>query len=537
MDARTPAKSLPADRRTSRSGPHQSAKSPTTITSPPKQWSGKAKSKSRNREKLSKSERQLSGGSKKANMNYLLGFQYEHARESNHHRSGSYSGRSPPQRTTRTSSAPRSKPLTREQYLQANAHFDVTQDCDLNVQLVDADIPVPWDQVVQVHLKTTQPQHCPICLAPPTAAKITRCGHVYCWPCIQHHLLLSEDAWADCPLCDDAVYARDLRPVCIAQVVQPKVDGALRFRLMRCQKGSSLAHPADLFAKLPQHTAVFDAQATNTPFLRYHRLSAADQHRIYAREAAELLTLQALEGDDPFVQSTSETLRKQWLALHPTQPATATLADLCSLPAPAQSPSPAVTGLELGPKPAVSKPAALNVHAPVFVPGGDSSDSLPFASADASVPSVQDVNGAAASMVEANVRVDDTGEEALYFYQAADGHAVFLSGINHKMLEQAAYGARTWFVHDYTVSCCHASNFCPVHSMHTIHCPRIMVIYPWLPPNWLSRCWIWKVWWWMRSSANCAACGIFPCTAKSIWRKSTSGSTLAPPRWRLLLTI
>eukprot|EP00045_Choanoeca_perplexa_P012957 m.144308 g.144308 ORF g.144308 m.144308 type:complete len:683 (-) comp16191_c0_seq2:197-2245(-) len=376
----------------------------------------------------SKNQRK-SGNSKKPSMNHLLGFQYD-----GHHRHSSQSSHSPPSRnhqsrrhhqpTTRT----RSRPLTREQYLQANAHFDVEASCDLEVQLVDPDIPVHWLHVLQVHLKSSELQHCPICLASPTAAKITRCGHVYCWPCLAHHLAVSEQDWAACPLCDDAVYSRDLRAVRLSHVAQPKTDQPLRFRLMRCGEASTLAHPVDLFRALPQDTAVFAAEATNTPFLRYHRLDIAARCQLYAREAAELLTLLALEGPDVFVQTCMDQLRTQWLALCPTLPSSTTLAELCALPV-ATDPSSAqqaldrshdkvdtvdkVDSVDNGDKP------GLNAAAMAFVPGG-ATTSLPFPQTD----------------LDFHTRVSGDGA-GVYFYQAADGHHVFLANINRRMLEMS----------------------------------------------------------------------------------------------------
>ncbi len=59
----------------------------------------------------------------------------------------------------------------------------------------------------------TKPLACPICLAPPVCPKVTKCGHVYCWPCILHYLSFSDKAWRKCPICYDAVYAKDVKSV------------------------------------------------------------------------------------------------------------------------------------------------------------------------------------------------------------------------------------------------------------------------------------------------------------------------------------
>lgn len=52
---------------------------------------------------------------------------------------------------------------------------------------------------------------CPICLYPPLAAHITRCGHIFCWSCMLHYLSLSDKSWSKCPICYEAVHGGDLK--------------------------------------------------------------------------------------------------------------------------------------------------------------------------------------------------------------------------------------------------------------------------------------------------------------------------------------
>ncbi|KAJ7070552.1 hypothetical protein C8F01DRAFT_1206344 [Mycena amicta] len=54
---------------------------------------------------------------------------------------------------------------------------------------------------------------CPICLSPPTAPRMTKCGHVFCFPCILHYLTTSENKWARCPICFDSVNEKQLKAV------------------------------------------------------------------------------------------------------------------------------------------------------------------------------------------------------------------------------------------------------------------------------------------------------------------------------------
>src|SRR6185312_10960456 len=72
--------------------------------------------------------------------------------------------------------------------------------------------------VIQI-ITTSMIPSCPICLQQPAAARITKCGHSYCLSCIIHYLQLIDDEekpnrkWRKCPICWDAIYARDLKSV------------------------------------------------------------------------------------------------------------------------------------------------------------------------------------------------------------------------------------------------------------------------------------------------------------------------------------
>ena len=84
---------------------------------------------------------------------------------------------------------------------------------DYAVYTMDADAPVRWEDIEQVLIAV--PQSCPICLQPPVAARITKCGHVYCFSCVLRYLSLNESnkAWRKCPICWDAIYEKDLKSV------------------------------------------------------------------------------------------------------------------------------------------------------------------------------------------------------------------------------------------------------------------------------------------------------------------------------------
>ncbi|KAJ3175058.1 RING finger protein 10 [Geranomyces variabilis] len=124
----------------------------------------------------------------------------------------------PRQRPTSTGKPVRRKsnvyyePYNKERFVNANFRFIMDEKGDYTVNVFDPDIVVDWKDVVQAVVPITKPPSCPICLSPPIASKVTKCGHVYCWPCITHYLELGEKKWRKCPICYDAIYAKDLKP-------------------------------------------------------------------------------------------------------------------------------------------------------------------------------------------------------------------------------------------------------------------------------------------------------------------------------------
>ncbi|CDW98076.1 hypothetical protein [Sporisorium scitamineum] len=141
-------------------------------------------------------------------------------------------------------------PFNKERYVNAQYRFLVKPTGDYTAYFADPDIYLNWADILQVVIPTSsalagvgssapitdqprEPAHegaaCPICLSPPTAPRMTKCGHVFCYPCILHYLTLKDDdnrskptaptlqpstqKWRRCPICWDTVYARDLKAV------------------------------------------------------------------------------------------------------------------------------------------------------------------------------------------------------------------------------------------------------------------------------------------------------------------------------------
>lgn len=151
-------------------------------------------------------------------------------------------------------------------YVAAQYRFLVKPTGDYTAYFADADIYLNWGDILSVLIPTSsalsgastsslpaasQPSleshegaACPICLSPPTAPRMTKCGHVFCYSCILQYLATTEGPavtsgpssvpgappgastpslntatgptnrqWKRCPICWDAVYARDLKAV------------------------------------------------------------------------------------------------------------------------------------------------------------------------------------------------------------------------------------------------------------------------------------------------------------------------------------
>ena len=133
--------------------------------------------------------------------------------------------------TTARSTASVRCSVTHTGYVNAQYRFVMKPTYDCTAQIADADAPLPWADIEQVLVSATSDlpnahsdTNCPICLSAPSAPRMTRCGHVFCYACILHYLIVAEDGARPrgvlshrhskrCPICWDEVNARDLKAV------------------------------------------------------------------------------------------------------------------------------------------------------------------------------------------------------------------------------------------------------------------------------------------------------------------------------------
>lgn len=117
------------------------------------------------------------------------------------------------------------------------------------------DTLVKWESVAQIIVPVSKPSTCPICLSPPTAARVTKCGHIFCWPCMQHYIALSEHSWRKCPICFESIYSAALKSVLFVETrVYENATSSkpieIVFKLMKRSVSSTVALPLQAFNKL-----------------------------------------------------------------------------------------------------------------------------------------------------------------------------------------------------------------------------------------------------------------------------------------------
>ncbi|KAJ2702543.1 hypothetical protein FB645_004239 [Coemansia sp. IMI 203386] len=79
------------------------------------------------------------------------------------------------------------------------------------------DMQLRWEWIERVIMPvTSEAVTCPICLSSPVAARVPKCGHVFCYPCILRYLSYAEKeehGIRKCPVCWGAIVHDDLLPV------------------------------------------------------------------------------------------------------------------------------------------------------------------------------------------------------------------------------------------------------------------------------------------------------------------------------------
>ncbi|KAJ3046535.1 RING finger protein 10, partial [Rhizophlyctis rosea] len=384
----------------------------------------------------------------------------------------------PRQRPTPGSSGPvrRKKdvyyePYNKERFVNANYRFVMDEGGDYTVNLFDPDVIVEWENIVQATVPITKPLSCPICLGTPTAPKVTKCGHVYCWPCILHYLHLGEKKWRKCPICYDAIYAKDLKS---AQFTMAKELGkatigkpvSVDMMLMQRATNSTVTLPRAAYRTWSsnQSTPPSVANANAVPYAKL-LLSSPEyrQSQILEREqrelrgmiaeadneaaAAKLLGVEARGGmasERPFVEvaltevkETIETISKKNALLRNNKKKASKqslAAEVVSVPAPVRTVVPQTTEAW-----SLDEAAQRYRESSVEVESAFSEDEKTPRPEDtrprpvlSSQPAVSETSTIAKAPAKTNVPPKDG---MYYFYQGADGQHLYLHPLDIKVLK------------------------------------------------------------------------------------------------------
>ncbi|XP_072761845.1 E3 ubiquitin-protein ligase RNF10 [Anoplolepis gracilipes] len=177
----------------------------------------------------------------------------------------------------------------KEQFIQASCQFVVTASGDYSLYLTSPDVLVEWKLIEQIKLHNSENISCPICLHPPIAGKMTRCGHVYCWPCILRYLRYCQETGNyKCPICYEYLHKNDLKSVVEITRNTYNLGDTVKLRLMRCEKKSLFATPVESMIHPPTTFLSVSKSAANQIYSKLLIASVKDIMDIIERERSEL---------------------------------------------------------------------------------------------------------------------------------------------------------------------------------------------------------------------------------------------------------
>ncbi len=261
-------------------------------------------------------------GGGKANLNHLLNFTYESYRDST--RDENYYEYERFTKQFWSMKLSKSTYFSKEQFLLANCQFVVKNTGDYSVHMCEPDRPIDWDLIEEIQIETLEPISCPICLYEPVSAKMSKCGHIYCWPCMLHYLSLSDKTWRKCPICYESIYKKDLKSVRVLKHdTEYKTGDSITLNLMFKYKNkfNTIILPASMQSKFLSDekvakNGVVTYDLFNDPaytdcrkYFKLHSKSAHDIHsEVIQRERQELTTQAEIDKDQPEVCFVTEAL-------------------------------------------------------------------------------------------------------------------------------------------------------------------------------------------------------------------------------------
>uniref|UniRef100_A0A2M4A290 E3 ubiquitin-protein ligase RNF10 n=1 Tax=Anopheles triannulatus TaxID=58253 RepID=A0A2M4A290_9DIPT len=375
----------------------------------------------------------FSPGSKKQSLNHLLNFHYAPR------------DRDQPARFSRSGNVRRTQyasqhSYNKEQFLQANCQFVVRAGEDYGLFQASPDQLVDWGKIEQIHVLSAEEPQCPICLYPPVAAKMTKCGHVYCWPCILHYLALSDKAWRKCPICYEAIHLPDLRSAVSKAFHAYGTGEYVTLQLMRREKGSMAVTEVTDEPSTPTTSELpiphFDANGGNSILTKLLLTDTAQMLNIMDREKAELENQIVADGgaespENMFVQQALDLLAERRNMIASGEKIVFTVRKPTMTPAmTSATPSPSSDDGDSTSQDG-SEDTNGGVGAGDTIAKSLASPSIDFLIDEENNFSVSDIDIVPTAQCAGNF---------YFFYQSVDGQPLFLHSINSRML-QTMYGS------------------------------------------------------------------------------------------------
>ncbi|KAI8434765.1 hypothetical protein MSG28_003282 [Choristoneura fumiferana] len=387
-------------------------------------------------------------GSKKQNWNHLLNFMYP--------------TRGGPERRDQ---GPRRQGLTRapqrhshDLYLRAYCQFVVKEDGDYRANILDPDVPIKWEQIEEIIVRSTGRTECPICLGTPVAGRTGLCGHVYCWPCVLHYAATHDKQPPPCPVCHAALQVKEMKPTRMLQWEFPSEE--ITMCLVRRLRGSTVvevAPPRGTARETAAEAILPLTDIDNAPYAKFFAANKQQVRDILNRERKEIENQILAEIDTTeivFMEQVLEMLKLKEESINLQCDLTTVKEDIVEIPTVyekqeinqervdwfdvTEEGAACVEVLqEQVQKLKVSDSQfTLNPEAPEFNVD-DLDDNLPeeFPLIDCAVPS--DVESKEDSLNDSDKQ---NQAKYFYFYQANDGQQVFLNSLNVRILN-ASWGA------------------------------------------------------------------------------------------------
>mmetsp|Transcript_31932 Transcript_31932/g.52696 ORF Transcript_31932/g.52696 Transcript_31932/m.52696 type:complete len:707 (+) Transcript_31932:127-2247(+) len=234
------------------------------------------------------------------------------------------------QRSDQDRTSARRKASSSMFYLHSSANhaFSLSRKSKQGYSFSGPDAAVSWDAVRIVkylapstYASGDNQETCPICLDAFTCARITKCGHCFCLPCLLRHVHTSTAANAavevKCPCCGLPIFVDEIRPVTLESVQPPKVK--TRMQLIKLHRTKECPSPyipqRGQWKRSSPHTAPTAADY-DAVFSRFSYVHPGHYRELLAANQAELESyLRDLQRHNPrdleclFVQMSVERVK------------------------------------------------------------------------------------------------------------------------------------------------------------------------------------------------------------------------------------